>query len=168
MSASKHTFIILSLIILFVISSASGANHRWNLLEGIDPNPADFKELEICKRIVYWHLRTVGEAIVEKDWIIYHFDRESHEFLNVIVRWREDLPDVLPKLNVTQKQAESMVEGYVQFSNLYYISPDSYVFSPIQPTPKNPCWVVDSDGEVRGRIKTVIDAVEVLSNWYLF
>jgi len=160
MSTSKHTFIILSLIIFFFISSASGANHRWNLLEGIDPNPADFKEFEIGKRIVYWHPRTIGEAIVGGDEVIYYFDRETLEPVDVIVHWRDDLPDVLPELNVTKKQAESMVEGYVQFSNLYYISPESYVFSPIQPTPKNPCWVVASIDEGKEITITVVDAVE--------
>jgi len=85
MPASKHAFIILSLIILFVISPASEANHRWNLLEGIDPNPADFKELEIGNKIVYWHQRKIGEAIVGGDEIIYYFDRETLEPVDVIV-----------------------------------------------------------------------------------
>jgi len=133
---------------------------QWNLLEGIDPNPAEFKELEIGKRIVYWHQRMIGEAIVGGDQIIYHFDRDTQKFLNVVVHWREDLPYFLPELKITKGKAESMVEGRVEFSRLYFISPESYVFSPIQPTPKNPCWVVDSVDEVRGRLKTVIDAVE--------
>jgi len=147
LSASKHTFIILSLIVLAVMSSASEANHCWNLLEGIDPNPAEFKELEIGKKIVYWYQRKIGEAIVGGDEIIYYFDRETLEPVDVIVHWRDDLPDVLPELHITKKQAESMVEGSVQFSHLYYISPESYVFSPIQPTHKNPCWVVASIDE---------------------
>jgi len=59
---------------------------------------------------------------------------------------------------ISRSRAESMAEGEVAFTRLYFISPDSDVF-PIRPAPRNPCWVVrSSDG---GReIVTVIDAVE--------
>ena len=50
-----------------------------------------------------------------------------------------------------------MVEGEIQFSKLYILSPDSDVF-PIKPTPENPCWVVTSINE--GHMEMIIiDAV---------
>jgi hypothetical protein len=49
----KQFLFILSLIILNSISPTSAANHQWNLLKGIDPDPNDFIELEIGKKIVY-------------------------------------------------------------------------------------------------------------------
>jgi len=156
MLLKKRTFVLTSLIVLTIgFSSAAESNTRWNLLEGIDPNPAEFKELEIGKRIVYWHQRMIGEAIVGGDQIIYHFDKKTQKLVDIKVHWREDLLPFLPELNITKEKTESMVEGRVEFSSLYFISPESYVFSPIQPTPKNPCWVVDSVDEVRGRVKTV-------------
>ena len=50
---------------------------RWNLLEGYVDNTDDFKELEIGKKIVYWHQRMLGKAKVEKDYIVFHFDKDS-------------------------------------------------------------------------------------------
>ena len=140
--------------------SKSYANHQWNLLEGYDPYPAEFKEREIGKRIVYWKIRMLGKARVQKDKIIYQFDKESKEIVDVIVRWRDDLPSVLPELKITKEKAESMVEGKVQLSQLYILSPKSVVFSTVRPTPENPCWVVASADEAKGLITTVIDALE--------
>jgi len=65
MRLKKWTLLILPLIILVIISTTVEANTRWNLLEGYVYNPAEFKELEIGKKIVYWHQRKIGEAIVE-------------------------------------------------------------------------------------------------------
>lgn len=116
-----------------------------------------FKKLEIgeVKIVSYFHQRRIGQAIVEKDFIRYQFDVDTGGLIDKTMRWRSDLSDQLPLL-IAQAQAESMVEGMVQFSKLYIISPDSNVYH-IKPTPKNPCWVVRSiDG---GRmIITIIDA----------
>jgi hypothetical protein len=58
---------------------------------------------------------------------------------------------------IAEEKAESMVAGKVQFSQFIILSPESDVF-PIEPTPKNPCWVVRSivDGNL---VVTIIDAV---------
>ncbi|MHC4153328.1 MAG: right-handed parallel beta-helix repeat-containing protein [Planctomycetota bacterium] len=132
---------------------------RWNLLEGIEPNYARFKEFEIGNRIVYWYRRKLGEATVERDQIVYWFARDTLELTMVKTDWREDLPSSLPKLRITQEDAESMVKGMVEFSKLKIISPESDVY-PIDPTPTNPCWVVTSIDSEQGMIKTIIDAVE--------
>jgi len=160
MRSKKQILVILSLIIVVIISAASKADTHWNLLEGIDPNPTEFKELVIGNKIVYWHQRIMDEAIVELDYIVYQFDKKTQELKDVKGHWREDLPPFFPELNVTKEQAESMVKGEVQFSQLFIISPESDIFSPIKPTPKNPCWVVVSVREVKGMLITVIDAVE--------
>jgi len=161
MSASKPVLAIVSSLIILVnnLSGQAIANHRWNLLEGIDPYPSEFKELEIGNKIVYWQQRTIGEAIVELNHIVFQFDGETYELIDVKMHWREDLPAFLPELNITKEQAESMVEGRVKFSHLFIISPESDIF-PIKPTPKNPCWVVASMVQDKGTLITVIDAVE--------
>jgi len=160
-SLHKWILIFLSLIGLIAsFSSKAEANHRWNLSEGQVYNPSEFKELEIGNRIVYWHQRMIGESKVEKDRIVFQFDRETQGLLDVKIHWREDLVPVLPKLNLTQAEAESMVEGTLLGSTLYIISPESDIFSPIKPTPENPCWALYSIDETKGSLLTVIDAVE--------
>ena len=48
MFLKKRIFLVASLIIsISNFSSIAEANHRWNLLNGIDPNPSDFKEIEV-------------------------------------------------------------------------------------------------------------------------
>jgi len=50
MLLKKRIFVLTSLIVLTIsFSSAAEPKENWNLLEGIDPNPAEFKELEIGK-----------------------------------------------------------------------------------------------------------------------
>jgi hypothetical protein len=80
--------------------------------------------------------------------------------IDVKGHWREELSPFLPKSNIAKEQAESMVKGRVRFSQLFIISPESDIFFPIKPTPKNPCWVVANIDESRGILLTVIDAVE--------
>ena len=162
MQSAKRIPVVFSLIILFVISAASAANtHYYNLLDGLVSNPAEFKERKIGNRIVYWHQRKIGEAKVEKDYILYHFDSENHQLVDARMHWRDDLPSALPALNVTKEQAESMVEGTVEFSQLHILSPESTTFH-IKPTPENPCWVVHSRDDAKGLLLTVIDAVEAV------
>jgi len=103
--------------------------------------------------------------MVENDYIIYQFDRNTEALLDEKVHWRRDLPEDFAQLRaeeegpaaITKENAESMAEGEVQFSQLIIISPESEVF-PIEPAPENPCWVVRSivDGNP---IVTIIDAV---------
>ncbi len=143
---------------------------RWSLsfagvpLNGYEPPERLFEETVIGDKLVYFHQRMIGQAVVEKDYIVYQFKRSTGELLARKSHWRDDLPESLPDELIPQSQAESLVDGEVLFSKPYYISPESDVF-PLSPTPKNPCWVVRSKiGE--SQIVTIIDAVEgkVLGN----
>lgn len=114
---------------------------------------AENKELEM---VSYFHRRKIGEAIVEKDFIRYQFNTKTGKLEEQKKQWRSGLPEQV-KPSISRKKAEAMVEGKVQFSKLYIISPDSDVFT-VKPTPENPCWIVWSvDG--KRMIVTIIDAI---------
>jgi len=126
-------------------------------LETYEPDAcAQYEELEIGDNLVYWRQRMLGGAIVEKDFIVYQFDKITKKLVSKIAQWRNDLPADIFTV-ITKEEAESMVSGTPLFSNLYIISPTSDVF-PLNPTPKNPCWVVrtDVDGD---QTTEIIDAV---------
>lgn len=144
--------VMVFLMFLAVISSVSA---EMDLLERYESSTKDFKEITIGNKIVFFKERKIEEALVEKDFIVYQFDKHSKELLAKKIKWRDDLPKKLPKI-ITKEQAESLVEGNIQYSTLYYISLKSDVF-PVKT--KNPCWVVRSikDGI---RIVTIIDAVK--------
>ncbi|MFW9875622.1 MAG: CARDB domain-containing protein [Candidatus Thorarchaeota archaeon] len=116
----------------------------------------DFEEIEIDDKTIFYQQREVEGATVEKDFKAYQFDTESEDLVDTNINWRDDLGEY-ESPQITQAEAEAMVEGEVQFSKLYIISPDSDIF-PIEPTPENPCWAVTSinNGNV---IVTVIDSV---------
>lgn len=115
-----------------------------------------FMRIEIWDRIVYYHQRRIGEAIVEKDFISYQFDRDTKELLFKNEHWRADLPEYVAPI-ISGEQAELMAEGDLLFSKLYFISPESEIF-PLIPAPENPCWVLRSihNGNI---IVTIIDAM---------
>ena len=126
------------------------------LLARHERSEREFLKLEIGDIISYFHLRRIGDAIVELDFIRYQFDRDTHELFDRTVRWREDLPNTVDPL-VTREQAESMASGDVQLPELYFISPESEVYK-LDPVPVDPCWVVRS--EVDGGLEIlVIDAM---------
>ena len=141
---------------MLIVGSAVVAGND-DLLGRYEKGDKEFEKVEIGDMIVYWHQRMIDDAIVEGDYIVYQFDRNTHELLKKKEHWRSDLPDhVIPV--ITKEQAEYMVKGEVQFTQLYIISPESDGF-PLDPTPQNPCWVVRSvdNGKM---IVTIIDAVE--------
>lgn len=115
-----------------------------------------FKRYDIGGKIVYFHQRMIGDAIVEGDFIRYQFDRDTEELLDKGVHWRDDLPESLPDL-IPKEEAEAKVDGIIQWSRLYFISPESAIY-PIEPTPENPCWVIRviADGNMTVKI---VDAV---------
>ncbi|MFH1416781.1 MAG: PepSY domain-containing protein, partial [Planctomycetota bacterium] len=117
-----------------------------------------FEEIEIGPRLVYFHQRMMGEAIVEKDYIVYQLDRDSGELLARKSHWREDLPAALSDMLITEEEAIAVVGGEVEGSRLYIISPESDVF-PLDPTPENPCWVVRSFDEYGVYTITIVDAM---------
>jgi hypothetical protein len=151
-------------LLFLVVFHLGGVASGRDLLARYETGDLAFEEIEIGDKQVYFHVRKIGEATVEKDFIVYQFDRRNGELLARKEHWRDDLPDEIPPLGITRGEAEHMVEGQVQFTDLYIISPESDVF-PIEPVPDNPCWVVRSiDGD--RMVVTVIDAVEgkVLGN----
>ncbi len=144
-----------------IVTSAKAADD--DLLAKYETGDREFKRVEIGDVIVYFHQRMIDEAIVERDFIVYQFDKNTEELLEKKTHWRSDLPEhVTPE--ITKEEAGSMVQGEVQFTRLYILSPESDVF-PLKPTPQNPCWVVRSIGDGRP-IVTIIDAVdgEILGN----
>lgn len=113
-----------------------------------------FKRVEIGNMLVYRHQRMIDNAIVEKDRIVYIFDKNTKGLIEKVVQWRKDLPGhVTPA--ITKEQAESIAEG--GSATLYFISPDSDVF-PIKPTLENPCWIVTKADNGNITI-TIIDAM---------
>lgn len=132
---------------------------KMTCLENWRTSDKEFKKYETAYSIVYDHQRMIDEAVVEGDYTAYRFDRTTEELIEKGVHWRDDLPEYLPPI-ISREEAESMVEGEIQFSTLLFLSLESDVF-PIEPTPQNPCWAVrilDDRGYVKDVI--VIDAVE--------
>jgi len=155
----KRFFIGLLFFVYVVMAGMAAASEVDALLAPYETGKRDFKRTEIGKKIVYFHQRMVGNAIVEKDFIVYQFDKDTKKLLHKKEHWRDDIPEdpTYAAPVVTKKQAEAKAVGDVVFSQLYIISPESDIF-PIKPTPNNPCWVVRSiqDGNT---IVTIIDAV---------
>jgi hypothetical protein len=117
------------------------------LLGKYETGNMSFEKLEIGDLVVYYHQRTINDAIVEGDFISYQFARNTGELVKKREHWRTDVPDhVTPA--ITLAQAESMVDGTVQSARLYIISPESEIYH-LDPPPVNPCWIVTSveDGE---------------------
>lgn len=172
MLAKKNRFLIGVVVALLVgtgvtIASCSSEppEAQWDitceddLLRKLETSDKEFTKHKIGDAIVYHHQRMIDEAIVEKDYIRYEFDRNTKELRERDIHWRRGLPEYLPPI-IPREEAELMVEGEIQSSSLYYISPESHIF-PIKPTPKNPRWVisiVDNKGYITDII--VIDAVE--------
>ncbi len=151
-------FIGISLITSMALSRADQPNNSYDLLKELETGYERFQRIEIGDKIVYFYQRAVGHATVEKDFIVYCFDKDTQELIAKNTHWREDITESLPGMTITREQAEAMVRGDVQFSRLYYISPESDVF-PIKPTPRNPCWIVRSMDNGNLSV-TVIDAVD--------
>ncbi|MDD1708028.1 MAG: HYR domain-containing protein [Methanoregulaceae archaeon] len=144
--------LLVSILFIGVVTAKNDDN-----LKKYEKEDKEFKKLEIGDMDVYWQQRMVDDAVVEGDFIVYQFDKNTEKLLKKEKHWRDDLPEhITPEIK--QKQAESMVMGEVLFSQLMMISPESVEF-PIEPAPTNPCWVVKSQVGER-RITTVIDAVE--------
>lgn len=129
------------------------------LLRNYESGEREFSEVTIGDNLVYYHQRVIGDAIVEKDFVVYQFDSKAEELLGKRSHWRDDLAEQLPSGLISRQQAESLVEGEVLSSSLYYISPESDVY-PLDPTPQNPCWVVQSMNEYGSLIVTIIDALD--------
>ncbi len=171
MLTKKNQFLIGVVVALLVgvgvtiASCGSGSPEQWDitceddLLQKLETSDKEFEKREGIDTIVYWHQRMIDEAIVGGDYIRYEFDKNTKELIEKDVHWRDDLPEHLPPV-ISREEAESMVEGEIQSTKLYYIPPDAPNF-PIEPMPKNPCWVVwiVGNGDYISDV-IVIDAVE--------
>jgi hypothetical protein len=149
---------LLSALPALLLCAAAIAAPPEGLLAQYGDAEREFETVEIGALRVYYHQRTIGDAIVEKDYIVYQLDRRTGELLARKSHWRDDLPADVPEPRVSRREAEAMVGGAALFSELFIISPESDVF-PLTPTPTNPCWVVRSVGVWGEPVVTVIDAV---------
>ena len=155
---NKTLLIGLVLVISVLIGGMAVTAGSDELLGEYEKSDKEFERIEIGDTIVYWYQRMIDDAIVEGDYIVYQFDKNTKELKKKIVHWRDDLPEHLPPV-IPKEEAESMVKGKVLFTELYIISPDSVVF-PLDPAPENPCWVVRSIDDNDNVIVTIIDAVD--------
>jgi hypothetical protein len=148
------TAIIICLVSFpYIVTVGTGSS----LIDSLDGKNRDFRIIETDDKTVYFHQRMIDDAVVEKDYILYQFDRDTNTLLDRKMHWRDDLPVHLPQI-ISRHDAESLVDATVLRSGLYYISPESDVF-PLNPPPHNPCWVVRT--VEAGMMEVwIIDAVE--------
>jgi hypothetical protein len=149
--------VVLAILITGLGSVVTGGFDDDPLLGKYETGDKEFERYEIGSKIVYFHQRMIGDAIVDGDFIRYQFDKHTEELLDKEIHWRVDLPESLPAV-ISKEAAEAMVSGDIQSSRLYFISSESAIY-PIEPTPLNPCWVARSIANSKMEI-TVIDAVE--------
>ena len=131
-----------------------------DLIQDKVPDHAKFKGSAIGKKKVFFKQRYVEEALVEGDYHLFHFEKETNKLLKEKKKWRNGLPKKLPKI-ISREDAETKVSGTIDRSNLLYISPESVLF-PLDPTPTNPVWVVYSHKNMYEEYlwqATIIDAV---------
>ncbi len=139
--------VVLGLNLLALSPTASSAQAPAGYLSEEQQGGRRFTEIEIGDRTVYFHQRMIGEAQVERDFIVYQFEKDSGELIKQRTFWREDLPDRLPPLGIDAQDAMETVGPHAVSARLIYISPESDVF-PLSPAPRDPCWVVrDVNGD---------------------
>jgi len=159
MEDCKRPFFFFALAALLTLVWLQPALASRDLLAGYESGERVFQEGEFGDKVVYYHQRMIGGATVERDHIVYQFDKETGELLDMKTSWRDGLPQELPAGLISMEDAEGSVGGDVQFSKLYYISPESAVF-PIEPAPTDPCWVVRSviDGRLAVKVVNAVTA----------
>jgi ASPIC and UnbV/FG-GAP-like repeat/FlgD Ig-like domain len=144
-------------LLLLVLSIPAAQAAQYPLLAPHEDGSLNFQEFNISNKIVYHHQRMIGDAEVENDRILYHFDQQSHRLLAVYRDWRNDLPDELPQLAMNATVASYMTNGIIHFTKLIYISPESAIYR-FNPVPTNPCWVI-AHQETEHMELSVYDAV---------
>ncbi len=154
MENRKSAFMSAAVAIVLIALSLQPAFAARDYLAGYESGARTFQEGEFGDKVVYYHQRMIGAATVERDHIVYQFDKATGDLLDMKTSWRDGLPDHLPAGLISREEAEASVGGDIQFSRLYYISPESAVF-PIEPAPTDPCWVVRSVIDGRLSVKVV-------------
>ncbi|MCK4414387.1 MAG: hypothetical protein KAY32_12665 [Candidatus Eisenbacteria sp.] len=135
---------LLVLVGMITLVPALALASGYGFLDGMKVEGLAFEEIRVSEStVVYFHQRALGEAMVEKDYIVYQFDIEGGELLARKSHWREDLPESLPPVRVSAQEAAAVVGGAVESVRLILVSPESDIF-PLRPVPANPCWVVKS------------------------
>ncbi len=111
--------------------------------------------IETGDLVISWQQGTIGDVIIEKDYLVLVYDRDSGFLLETKEHRRDDLPTSFT-VSVSREEAGATAGGMVLSSHLYLISPDSDVF-PLDPVPRDPCWIARSSigGEI---VVTVVDA----------
>jgi hypothetical protein len=136
------------LVLVALLSLAAGRGRAQPLpdeLGAYEDGSRAFLSLDVGDHLrVYWHQRMIGQAIVEKDRVIYQFDRRNGELRRKIEHWRQDLPSALPGGLLTEAEILARVGEKAARATLAYISPESDVF-PLPEPPAGPCWVVYSE-----------------------
>ena len=116
--------LLLFLIMFFFIPMATAS----------DFNPGDLSGFSI-KTIgdmdVYYKQRRIGDAVVEKDFVIYKVNSGTGKLIMEKVNWRDAVPSILPPLLPGE-------------GRLVFIAPDSHVYKLNKPT-DNPCWIEQTD-----------------------
>jgi hypothetical protein len=112
-----------------------------SVLERYEDSNRTFEKLEFQNGdVVYYHQRMIGNVIVEGDFINYQVVNSTGPLRKNFTHWRDDLPDESPNIITTEEEAVNTAGG--GYATLYYISPDSAIFSPVEPAPEEPCWIV--------------------------
>jgi hypothetical protein len=162
---NRTKWLTIACLVCVVFCSSALASGELVTLEEYGEGDKQFEVFDIGdKMVVYFHQRMLGDAIVEKNYIVYQFDKATGELLNRRSHWRTDLPDEFPDIMIDYQRLRMSVDREIQSARLWIISPESDIF-PLDPCPRNPCWVVRliKDGNL---IIEIIDAVtgEYLGN----
>jgi len=105
--------------------------------------------------VVYNYQRMIGNITVEGDFINCQVSATGEPLKN-FTHWRDNLTGN-PNITITKEEAINITGG--GGVALYYISPDSAVFSTIDPIPQDPCWINwKRDGNGTLYNITVVDA----------
>ena len=157
----KHlriTYFLIGVIFIFsLMCQTPGIAQDDDFLHKYETGDLEFVRVEVGAKIVYYHQRMIDEAIVEKDFIVYQFDKATGDLLDKKVHWRPNLPEHVT-VNFNRAQATAAVQGEILSVQLFIISPDSDVF-PLEITPTNPCWVIKTLNPLGNTDVTIIDAV---------
>ena len=89
---------VIWVLLLPPLAAAGRSQAQWGYFASRDEAGRPFEEVAIGDTmVVYFHQRTVGDAIVEKDYIVHQYGMRSGRFLETKSHWREGVPERLPE-----------------------------------------------------------------------
>jgi len=74
---SKRTVLIALTLVIGMMIGIVGPARSDELLSQYEPDPEKFERIEFGDKIIYHYKRMIGEAIVEKDAIVYRFNKDT-------------------------------------------------------------------------------------------